>query len=136
MQENEKSYFLPHLLMLLSVFCTGSAITILSVFIWLLFNNLLDLNTSVVSPACCSPSLCSSFLVFFCVLPFLVALAVLLSPRKISIDSFKLTSKSIIKPILEVHIKGEMIHRMYRNHDYFGEGSIHDTWRPLTIQTI
>jgi hypothetical protein len=32
--------------------------------------------------------------------------------------------------------KGETIHRMYRNHDYFGDGSVHDTWRPLTIQTI
>ena len=25
---------------------------------------------------------------------------------------------------------------MYHNHDYFGDGSVHDTWRPLTIQTI
>jgi hypothetical protein len=32
--------------------------------------------------------------------------------------------------------KGETIHRMYRNHDYFGDGSVHDTWRPLTIQTM
>jgi hypothetical protein len=32
--------------------------------------------------------------------------------------------------------KGETIHRMYRNHDSFGDGSVHDTWRPLTIQTI
>jgi len=32
--------------------------------------------------------------------------------------------------------KGETIHRMYRNRDYFGDGSVHDTWRPLTIQTI
>jgi hypothetical protein len=32
--------------------------------------------------------------------------------------------------------KGEAIHRMYRNHDYFEDGSVHDTWRPLTIQTI
>jgi hypothetical protein len=32
--------------------------------------------------------------------------------------------------------KGETIHRMYRNHDYFGDGSVHDTWRPLTIHTI
>jgi hypothetical protein len=32
--------------------------------------------------------------------------------------------------------KGEMIHRMYRNRDYFGDGSVHDTWRPLTIQMI
>jgi hypothetical protein len=23
---------------------------------------------------------------------------------------------------------------MYRNHDYFGDGSVHETWRPLTIQ--
>jgi hypothetical protein len=23
--------------------------------------------------------------------------------------------------------KGETIHRMYRNHDYFGDGSVHDT---------
>ena len=35
-----------------------------------------------------------------------------------------------------VFIKGETIHRMYRNHHYFGDGSVHDTWRPLTIQTI
>jgi hypothetical protein len=35
-----------------------------------------------------------------------------------------------------VLIKGETIHRMYRNHDYFGDGSVLDTWRPLTIQTI
>ena len=33
-------------------------------------------------------------------------------------------------------IKGKTIHRMYGNHDYFGDGSVHDTWRPLTIQTI
>ena len=32
--------------------------------------------------------------------------------------------------------KGETIHRMYRNRDYFGDGSIHDTWRLLTIQMI
>jgi hypothetical protein len=32
--------------------------------------------------------------------------------------------------------KGETIHRMYRNHNYFGDGSVHDTWRSLTIQTI
>jgi hypothetical protein len=32
--------------------------------------------------------------------------------------------------------KGETIHRMYRNCDYFGDGSVHDTWRPLTIQAI
>ena len=32
--------------------------------------------------------------------------------------------------------KGETIHHMYRNHDYFGDGSVHDTWRPLTIPTI
>ena len=32
--------------------------------------------------------------------------------------------------------KGETIHRMYRNRDYFGDGSVHDTWRPITIQTI
>jgi hypothetical protein len=32
--------------------------------------------------------------------------------------------------------KGETIHRMYRNRDYFGDGSVHDTWRPLMIQTI
>jgi hypothetical protein len=25
---------------------------------------------------------------------------------------------------------------MYRNCDYFGDGLVHDTWRPLTIQTI
>ena len=30
--------------------------------------------------------------------------------------------------------KGETIHRMYRNHDYFGDGLVHDTWRPLMIQ--
>ena len=23
---------------------------------------------------------------------------------------------------------------MYRNRDYFGDGSVHDMWRPLTIQ--
>jgi hypothetical protein len=33
-------------------------------------------------------------------------------------------------------VKGETIHCMYRNRDYFGYGSVHDTWRPLTIQTI
>jgi len=33
-------------------------------------------------------------------------------------------------------VKGETIHRMYRNRDYFGDGSVHDTWRPLMIQTI
>ena len=32
--------------------------------------------------------------------------------------------------------KGETIHHMYRNRDYFGDGSVHDTWRPLKIQTI
>jgi hypothetical protein len=32
--------------------------------------------------------------------------------------------------------KGETIHRMYRNRDSFGDSSVHDTWRPLTIQTI
>jgi hypothetical protein len=32
--------------------------------------------------------------------------------------------------------KGKTIHCMYRNHDYFGDGSVHDTWRPLMIQTI
>jgi hypothetical protein len=32
--------------------------------------------------------------------------------------------------------KGETIHSMYRNHDYFGDDSVHDTWRLLTIQTI
>ena len=37
---------------------------------------------------------------------------------------------------LSENIKGETIHRMYRNHDYFGDGSVNDTWRPLTIQTI
>jgi hypothetical protein len=31
--------------------------------------------------------------------------------------------------------KGETIHHMYQNHDYFGDGSVHDMWRPLTIQT-
>jgi hypothetical protein len=30
----------------------------------------------------------------------------------------------------------ETIHCMYRNRDYFGDCSVHDTWRPLTIQTI
>jgi hypothetical protein len=34
------------------------------------------------------------------------------------------------------HHKGETIHRMYRNRDYFGDGSVLDTWRLLTIQTI
>jgi hypothetical protein len=29
--------------------------------------------------------------------------------------------------------KGETIHHMYRNRNYFGDGSVHDTWRPLTI---
>jgi hypothetical protein len=29
--------------------------------------------------------------------------------------------------------KGETIHRMYRNHDYFGDSSVHDMWRPITI---
>jgi hypothetical protein len=39
--------------------------------------------------------------------------------------------------LVEYHqSKGETIHRMYRNRDYFGDGSVHDTWRPLTIQTI
>jgi hypothetical protein len=33
-----------------------------------------------------------------------------------------------------IYNKGETIHRMYRNHDYFGDSSVHDTWRPLTIQ--
>jgi hypothetical protein len=33
-------------------------------------------------------------------------------------------------------VKGETIHCMYRNRDYFGYGSVHDTWRPLTIQTF
>ena len=37
---------------------------------------------------------------------------------------------------LSENIKGETIHRMYRNHDYFGDGSVNDMWRPLTIQTI
>ena len=23
---------------------------------------------------------------------------------------------------------------MYRNHDYFGDSSVHDAWRPLMIQ--
>ena len=32
--------------------------------------------------------------------------------------------------------KGETIHRMYRNHDYFGDGSVHDTWRPLTVNDM
>ena len=32
--------------------------------------------------------------------------------------------------------KGVTIHRMYRNRDYFGDGSVHDTWRPLTMQII
>jgi hypothetical protein len=32
--------------------------------------------------------------------------------------------------------KGETIHCMYRNRDYFGDSSVHDTWRLLTIQTI
>ena len=35
-----------------------------------------------------------------------------------------------------IESKGETIHRMYRNRDYFGDGSVHDTWRPLMIQTI
>jgi hypothetical protein len=38
--------------------------------------------------------------------------------------------------LLLLPIKGEKIHRMYRNRNYFGDGSVHDTWRPLTIQTI
>jgi hypothetical protein len=33
-------------------------------------------------------------------------------------------------------LMGETIHRMYQNRDYFGDGSVHDTWRPLAIQTI
>jgi hypothetical protein len=40
------------------------------------------------------------------------------------------------KQVKLVSLKGETIHRMYRNRDYFGDGSVHDTWRPLTIQTI
>ena len=40
-----------------------------------------------------------------------------------------------VKSVYTEH-KGETIHRMYRNHDYFGDGSVHNTWRPLTIQTI
>ena len=32
--------------------------------------------------------------------------------------------------------KGKTIHCMYRNHDYFGDGLVHDTWRLLAIQTI
>jgi hypothetical protein len=35
-----------------------------------------------------------------------------------------------------VRSKGETIHHMYRNRDYFGDGSVHDTWRPQTIPTI
>jgi hypothetical protein len=38
--------------------------------------------------------------------------------------------------IISLPTKGKTIHRMYRNHDYFGDGSVYDTWRPLTIQTI
>jgi hypothetical protein len=40
--------------------------------------------------------------------------------------------------IQNIHIdsKGEAIHCMYRNRDYFGDGSVHDMWRPLTIQAI
>jgi hypothetical protein len=38
--------------------------------------------------------------------------------------------------LLLLPIKGETIHRMYRNHNYFGDGSVHDTWRSLMIQTI
>jgi hypothetical protein len=29
-----------------------------------------------------------------------------------------------------------VIHHMYRNHDYFGDGSVHDMWKLLMIQTI
>ena len=43
------------------------------------------------------------------------------------------------KPITNiawVRSKGETIHHMYRNRDYFEDGSVHDRWRPLMIQTI
>jgi hypothetical protein len=42
----------------------------------------------------------------------------------------------IIILIILLHTKGETVHRMYQNHDYFGDGSVHDTWGPQTIQTI
>ena len=51
--------------------------------------------------------------------------------------SFKLLSQ--LEPHYlhsDVQGKEETIHHMYRNRDYFGDGSVHDTWRPLTIQTI
>ena len=37
--------------------------------------------------------------------------------------NFKLKKKIFI-----LITKGETIHRMYRNHDYFGDGSVHDMW--------
>jgi hypothetical protein len=42
----------------------------------------------------------------------------------------------VLAEIINIFTKGETIHCMYRNHDYFGDGLVHDTWRPLTIQTI
>jgi hypothetical protein len=34
--------------------------------------------------------------------------------------------------------KGETIHRMYRNRDYFWDGSVHDMWilTPFTVDTL
>ena len=51
-----------------------------------------------------------------------------------AVSLFTVTVGSLIMALLLP--KGETIHCMYQNRDYFGNGSVHDTWRPLMIQTI
>ena len=53
-----------------------------------------------------------------------------------SLTHFILWLKTITVQLYIFKTKGETIHRMYRNCDYFGDDSVHDTWKPLTIQTI
>ena len=53
-----------------------------------------------------------------------------------SYEAYMLLKAQDMITVFIMNHKGETIHRMYRNHDYFGDGSVHDTWRPLTIQTI
>ena len=54
------------------------------------------------------------------------------------IEMFECLGINIVKDTFSYtshRTKGETIHRMYRNRDYFWDGSVHDTWRPAAYDT-
>jgi hypothetical protein len=44
----------------------------------------------------------------------------------------------LVRDSSAVRLRGKRftVHCIYWNRDYFGDGSVHNTWRPLMIQTI